>query len=173
MPEVKIIEKGKDYEVRMTYKDGKPLVKCMDSPEANYRFHYDTGLMISWGKTAQEDPIKYPAPTILDMEITTVCKHGCPFCFPAGTLISTKEGVKPIEEIKEGDWVKSRNLETNRPRYNEVLETYKRDYTGVLITLELENGQKVTMTPNHPVYVKDVGWVEAQNLTSDMEVITT
>lgn len=85
MPDVKVIEAGTDYEVRMTYKNGKPSVKCMDGPDAHYRFHYDTGLMISWGKTAQEDPVKYPAPTILDMEVTTICKHGCPFCYKSNT----------------------------------------------------------------------------------------
>ena len=33
-------------------------------------------------------------------------------CFMAGTLVITKEGLKPIEEVKIGEYVMSRNEES-------------------------------------------------------------
>lgn len=55
--------------------------KLFTSPEANYVFNLKTGTMASWGRTVKEDPEVFPAPNILDMEVTTSCSHMCPFCY--------------------------------------------------------------------------------------------
>lgn len=55
--------------------------KLFNSPEANYVFNLKTGTMASWGRTVKEDPEVFPAPNILDMEVTTSCSHMCPFCY--------------------------------------------------------------------------------------------
>lgn len=75
---MKILEKTKDYEVSMS-DDG--LFKGFVSKDAHYLFNLENGTMISWGKTLKEDPEVFPAPNILDMEITTSCSHLCPFCY--------------------------------------------------------------------------------------------
>ena len=50
-------------------------VKVFHSEGANYLIALDTGLMISWGKTFEEDPGEFPVPNILDWEVTTICKN--------------------------------------------------------------------------------------------------
>jgi hypothetical protein len=65
--------------------------KFLFSEDANYAFDKETGYMESWGKTREDDPVKFPAPTILDLEVTTTClgigSPGvlCPFCYKANT----------------------------------------------------------------------------------------
>lgn len=63
--------------------------KILSSAEANYFFNKKTGYMASWGKTPDEDVKVFPAPTLLDIEVTTKCSgvNGkvCPFCYKANT----------------------------------------------------------------------------------------
>ena len=51
--EKKLIEKTESYEVYDI--DGK--VKSFRSENFNYDFRYSDGVMLSWGKTFDEDPI--------------------------------------------------------------------------------------------------------------------
>ena len=64
-------------------------IKILKSKEANYFFDKKTGYMASWGKTVEEDVKVFPAPTLLDIEVTTKCTgvNGkvCPFCYKANT----------------------------------------------------------------------------------------
>ena len=41
----------------------------------------------------------------------------------AGTLVTTKEGLKPIEEVKIGEYVMSRNEESGETSYKKVTDT--------------------------------------------------
>ena len=63
--------------------------KIFMSEEANYFFNKKTGYMSTWGKTPDEDAVKFPAPTLLDMEVTTICKgvdgKPCPFCYKSNS----------------------------------------------------------------------------------------
>ena len=60
-------------------------IKQMSSPLANYIFNKETGTMVTWGETKDTEPPRFPAPTILDIEITTICKGGCKFCYKSNT----------------------------------------------------------------------------------------
>lgn len=61
--------------------------KLLSSSNANYIFNKQDGTMITWGRTIKEDPEVFPAPTIADIEITTVCDgikgYLCSFCYKA------------------------------------------------------------------------------------------
>ncbi len=64
--------------------DGKHL-KVIQSPGYNYIFNKANGFFARWGATKQEDPAMAPFPEILDIEVTTICNNGCPFCYKGNT----------------------------------------------------------------------------------------
>ena len=84
------------------------------------------------------------------------------YCFVAGTLVTTEDGQKPIEEIQIGDKVLSENPETGEIAYKTVEETYINE-TDELIHVHV-NGETISATPNHPFYVDKLGWTLAKNL---------
>lgn len=59
--------------------------KMVRSPDYNFNFCKETGNFERWGKTLEDDPEYAPAPEILDFEVTTICDHGCPFCYKGNT----------------------------------------------------------------------------------------
>ena len=90
-------------------------------------------------------------------------------CFVAGTLVHTKDGLKPIEQIKIGDWVLSRpespeqGTETG---YKRVTKTFRFEDKEVVRFWWAPNSQAaweqtewVYATPNHPVWLNPHGWV--------------
>ena len=83
-------------------------------------------------------------------------------CFMAGTLVITKEGLKPIEEVKIGEYVMSRNEESGETSYKKVTDTLIRS-TYNICTIELENG-KIKSTTGHLFMVKDKWWKAAAEL---------
>jgi hypothetical protein len=83
-------------------------------------------------------------------------------CFVAGTLVATAVGYVAIEKIKTGDKVVSTDAETFKVANKTVVETYIRETTE-LVHLTI-NGELIKSTPDHPFYVKDVGFVTAGEL---------
>ena len=83
-------------------------------------------------------------------------------CFMAGTLVTTKEGLKPIEEVKIGEYVMSKNEESGETSYKKVTDTLIRS-TYNICTIELENG-KIKSTTGHLFMVKDKWWKAAAEL---------
>jgi intein/homing endonuclease len=145
--------------------------KHLRSEFANYDFDKFTGEMTTWGKTKEEDAELFPGPTIADIEITTICTNGCEFCLVKDTMISTNKGLKPIQDIQIGEIVLSYDENTKEVVENTVKETYQHEFNGIIVNIELDNGQLIKITDNHRVYIKNFGWVEAGNLTKDMEII--
>ena len=80
----------------------------------------------------------------------------------AGTLVTTKEGLKPIEEVKIGEYVLSRNEESGETSYKKVTDTLIRS-TYNICTIELENG-KIKSTTGHLFMVQDKWWKAAAEL---------
>lgn len=78
MNSLKVIEFSDKYNYKVIEITNK---KCFHSPHAHYIFNKDNGEMISWGKNVALDPDRFPAPNILDLEVTTKCSHNCPFCY--------------------------------------------------------------------------------------------
>lgn len=146
--------------------------KAMVSENANYIFDKTNGNMTTWGKTEKEDAEFFPGPTIADIEVTTICDNGCKFCLVKDTMINTKKGLKPIQEIKIGDIVLSYDEKTKEIVENTVKEIYQHKFNGIIVNVELENGKLIQITDNHKVYVKNIGWICAGSLTEDMEIIT-
>ena len=84
-------------------------------------------------------------------------------CFAEGTPILTPEGEKPIEEIKAGDYVLSRNENNIEGKVERKLveETFQNH--GELVNLQV-GGQSIRATREHPFFVKGQGWTKAGDL---------
>ena len=94
-----------------------------------------------------------------------------PACFVAGTIVQTLEGNTPIEQIKAGDYVLSKDEETGDRTYKRVLETYVRD-ENVLVHLIVEDEEIIT-TENHPFFVADKGFIIAKELAINDRLVTS
>jgi hypothetical protein len=84
-------------------------------------------------------------------------------CFAAGTPILTPDGSKLIEDIKPGDWVITAPDDDSdaEPVPCQVEETFE----NYLPLLDLYvNGRTIRTTAEHPFWVRDRGWVAAQQL---------
>ena len=104
----------------------------------------------------------------------------CPvsLCLVAGSRIEMADGTtKAIETLQPCDQVVSRNTETGKTEPEFVTKTISRK-TAVLVTLtfaELKSGHlvdKMVCTPEHPLFVRDRGWVPAGMITVGDFVLT-
>lgn len=103
------------------------------------------------------------------------------FCFAAGTLIHTKEGLKPIEQIQVGDRVLTQPEDTGERTYKRVTRTMCIEDAPVWTVTyfpkaELEKARaegrmmpdgldrRLVVTPNHPFWVKEKGWIQVKDL---------
>ena len=91
-------------------------------------------------------------------------------CFRKGTLITTKNGLKPIEEIKKGDYVLTHNN-----RYKEVVVPMVNPAKEIY-SLKVEKNVETFVTPEHPIRVKEVGknenkWVKVKDLDKNKHYV--
>jgi len=106
---------------------------------------------IDWNEVPDFDMLTYSSP-----------------CFVAGTKIITNNGLKNIEDVTEEDYVA-----THIGQYRKVLKCMEREHSGSLYRVELETGNSVLCTPNHPFYCvskndrKTAVWIEAEKLSVD------
>jgi hypothetical protein len=95
-------------------------------------------------------------------------------CLPYSTYISTSEGLVQIGDIVENQInvkVHSFNHETNTIELNSIQEFQKnppKDY----IQIELEDGSTLTLTEDHEVFTVNRGYVRADELGLEDEVLT-
>lgn len=82
--------------------------------------------------------------------------HNAP-CFIAGTKVLTETGEYAIEDIKVGDKVLTVNHEEDKSELKNVIQTMVTDKKEV-VEYTLENGETLTGTPDHPIYVIDKGY---------------
>ncbi|MFO0425131.1 MAG: RHS repeat-associated core domain-containing protein, partial [Planctomyces sp.] len=84
-------------------------------------------------------------------------------CFPAGTPVLTPHGPVPIEDLRAGDVVLSRdehNVEADIG-LQVIEETFRR--TGAIRRIRIGDGDFL-MTPEHPLYVNGKGWTPAAHV---------
>jgi RHS repeat-associated protein len=98
----------------------------------------------------------------------------CP-CFAAGTLVSTENGLEPIDEIQVGEKVLSRDEHTGLTSYQPVTQRFVTpDKELTELKFELPNGTTETIyaTPTHPFWVEGQGWVVARDLELGVNIET-
>ena len=115
--------------------------------------------------------VKSTVPELVDLKLSDYCAYGCAFCLVPGTMISTPTGVMPIEQISQGQEVLAYNTDLSIVESATVAETYERDYEGDLYEIEMENGAKVCITPEHEIYVRGKGWVPASLCEENDEIL--
>jgi len=134
--------------------------------ESNYYAYY------SGGKTRRyqidpDKPIKELIyPEFYDVKLTSYCKGGCEWCVPSGTMISTPDGVIPIENISNKDVV----FGSESISEQKIDQLFERDYNGEMIELILDDGKILSLTPEHEVFTINRGWVLAKNLTLEDDI---
>lgn len=79
-------------------------------------------------------------------------------CLVPGTMIATDSGQVPIEKVKRGDLVLTRKG-FRRVEWAGITKTATR-----FVTIETSGGNKVTGTPEHPVWTKESGWIRMDSL---------
>lgn len=105
-------------------------------------------------------------------------------CFVAGTLVHTKEGLRPIEKIEVGDYVLAKPEDgSGVASYKRVTQTYQHGEREVyLLTWQTREGGKNLETPSfavvtgaHPIWVNQIleddqqvesinGWLDVHTL---------
>lgn len=85
-------------------------------------------------------------------------------CFVKGTLITTIKGDRPIEAVKAGDFV------LTREGYKEVIASGATAKTKIYKAI-FSNGKSLTGTYSHPIATKDGRWVAMGDLSVNDDVI--
>ncbi|MCG8425714.1 MAG: Hint domain-containing protein, partial [Proteobacteria bacterium] len=152
-----------------------------------YRYggHAATGAEFAFGATAL-------AKGLGRFAARRMAKRLCRMSFAGGTLIETKQGYKPIEDIAVGDEVWSRDDRTGAEGWARVVRVFVRHNAEVLdVTLLEADGDKLRLavTPEHPLMTRDVwaavgkldlgeqvssgdGWAEVVSIASSEERAT-
>jgi hypothetical protein len=82
------------------------------------------------------------------------------YCFAAGTLVHTRDGLVPIEQVKTGDWVLSQPEATGERAYKRVVRTTRFDDKAVFrvrcttMPGEPHRSETLIVTGNHPFHVR-------------------
>lgn len=101
--------------------------------------------------------------------------------FVAGTLIHTRDGLRPIEQIQIGDLVLSRSNNKGDLLYKQVLKTFRGKETiwlvGFVLRGEKEGEQNANetfwcaMTWEQPFYLRGGAWLRVLDLQIGMEIV--
>lgn len=98
-------------------------------------------------------------------------------CVTGDTIVDTDKGDIEIKElinrIKTGEIIKalSFNEKTGDLNYKEITFGDKTRENANIIEIEMENGMKLRLTPDHIVYTKNRGEVKASQLTDEDDII--
>ena len=107
-------------------------------------------------------------------------------CFVAGTPVwvawqnksgEWQVGTKRVEQVKQGEWVLSRNEQTGQTETKRVLQTTIKQAKSV-ITVTLADAQSgkvvesITASPEHPFFVEGKGFVPAGQLALGNAIVT-
>ena len=85
-------------------------------------------------------------------------------CFAKGTLVWTETGLKPIESIRIGDRVFSKNVETGDLAFKAVLKTTIRKPKPLVVVQSAD--EEIKATGGHQFWQSGQGWVKARDLSA-------
>ena len=73
-------------------------------------------------------------------------------CFDQETLVLTSKGWKYFGELEGDELILTLNSKTGQKEWQEVREIFGYDYEGEMFEIELENGDKLLVSPEHRIY---------------------
>jgi hypothetical protein len=99
-------------------------------------------------------------------------------CFVAGTLVDTSTGLRPIDQIRLGDRVLSRNPDTGETAYKPVtglIHRHDREIYAVTLVTTSDNGHDhistLETTDDHPWRTTDGRWLTTLELRSGTTLV--
>jgi len=112
------------------------------------KFNIDPTLLKILDFPSRDEYVKY----LQEGDVFVSCARSegwnLPLCIPEGKYIYSNETFKPIENVKENDFVFS-----HKGKEQKVIKTFKREYNGSLSQINLYNDiDALELTPEHPVY---------------------
>ena len=97
------------------------------------------------------------------------CFSSCIYCVEKGTLISTPSGQIPVEQIQSGSDVISYDTNSDSLLVAQASHVVSRQVSEIYeISVD---GRTLRVSAEHPLYTKNRGWVEAQHLNLDDELL--
>jgi DNA polymerase III alpha subunit len=88
-------------------------------------------------------------------------------CFTPETRVLMADGMyAPISTIKVGDLVKDADCNDQK-----VLDVFRYQINEDILELEFDGGRKIRCTKDHKFLTKNRGWIEAQYLTEDDDIV--
>jgi RHS repeat-associated protein len=78
--------------------------------------------------------------------------------FPGETLVHTKDGLKPIQDIRVGEEVLAWAEWKDEYAYKPVTHIFTGEKEYELVRITLDNGEVIEATAEHPLYVSGEGW---------------
>lgn len=103
------------------------------------------------------------------------CPGGECSCFVAGTAVATPAGPRPIEALRPGDLVLSRDEATGESAWRPVVQTFVtpgRPVLDVELATAAGASELVGVTPNHRFWVPGRGWTRAIDLDGGVEAMS-
>lgn len=89
---------------------------------------------------------------VLKVNADPLTGEGGDDCFVAGTLVEAFEGPMPIETLRSGD------LLLTRDGFRKAKAIWNSRKNATVLTATLSNGATLTATPNHPFWIEGKGW---------------
>lgn|GEM_PF-1250455 len=142
---------------------GRDLLQLDESGDAEFEFGADLGpaaLMMVPGLGEEE------AEAVGSEKLEETLAN-CLKCFVRGTLVRTPAGYKPIDKIRIGDLVASRDELTGETAWKPVLHTFHH-HKQVILRLRFTNSdgkvEELGVTEEHPFMLENKHWIVANQL---------